>query len=299
VLHRTFVQYRNGTFHYKKGNSWSLETCSRDVWVTVALRSSGCVLWDTYMCVGDRRLSLDQGQPGGVCFQSRPNLHGTSLSTSSYARTHSPVQRKTKKKIFLPLLCPYRSRGPTLSLLLKAARDGARLSSLHQPVPLFFCEKSACAEVRNDIWVQTEQVSAPVTLQCLCWAIGHSDWRLSCLFSVAPGKLLAATSIRSFQQSYQLILYIVFMCSGNTELWENGVPALLNLKLGTTRSASSLGRLNPRENSLVSRWVSEAVWAILREKCFPIRESNHDSFTVQSVVLSLCRVLCPRSHVCT
>jgi hypothetical protein len=34
---------------------------------------------------------------------SRPNFYGTSLSTSSYAQTHSPVQQEANKLIFSPV----------------------------------------------------------------------------------------------------------------------------------------------------------------------------------------------------
>lgn len=54
----------------------------------------------------------------------------------------------------------------------------------------------------------------------------------------------------------------------DTRMWENGVKTPLNLKLGTTWSASRLGRLNPRENSLVFRWASEAVWGDFERKMF-------------------------------
>jgi len=81
------------------------------------------------------------------------NLYGTPLSTSSYAQTHSPVQRKANEPIFSPVCRVVVADRPTISLLLMAAREGAGLSSLYQPAPLFLCEESACAEVQNDIWV--------------------------------------------------------------------------------------------------------------------------------------------------
>ena len=71
------------------------------------------------------------------------------------------------------------------------------------------------------------------------------------------------------------------------ECGENGIMAPLSLQLDTTWSASRLGRFNSRENSLVSHWASGEVWAFLRETFCPICESNHDSFIVQSVALSL------------
>ena len=131
----------------------AFETYFWDVWVTVALKNSGCLLKDTYMCGGPQTLFRSRA----TWWSLLPRLVLTFMVLHyqlHHMRRHIRQYNERRTNLFLFfLLCPYRSCEPPVPLLLMAARDGAGLSSLHQPVPLFLCEESACAEVQNDIWL--------------------------------------------------------------------------------------------------------------------------------------------------
>lgn len=94
-----------------------------------------------------------------------------------------------------------------------------------------------------------------------------TDLHLDQTISVSPA-VLQIGSVHPVCVVLTLNCKVITASHEDSRMWENGVTAPLSLTLGTTWSASRLGRFNPRENSLIFHWVSGAVWAFLRETFF-------------------------------